>query len=192
MEVRVCMFGSWTRMFENGFEQKDHWPRWGFQWYQAPPPRSSPWQCQGTPPHCLCSTCWLQAPPPPPHLHQATAKVKELKKREGIIVNWLSLESHLNDWVRTPHVLDGKAGIPRWSLALNERRNLLQTCSMREKVPLNKKTKNDAHLRVRPQTSSAHLEDCPLVLHIVKGGGATVVGAARLAVRHHGAQLKLL
>ena len=112
-------------------------------------------------------------------------------KRE-IIVNWLSLESHLNDWVRTPHILDGKAGIPRWSLALNERRNLLQTCSMREKVPLNKKTKNDAHLRVRPQTSSAHLEDCPLVLHIVKGGGATVVGAARLAVRHHGAQLKLL
>ena len=101
------------------------------------------------------------------------------------------MESHLNDRVRTPHILDGKAGIPRWSLALNERRNLLQTCSMKEKSPLHKE-KKDGHLRVRPQTSSAHLEDRPLVFDIVESGGAAIVGAARLAVRHHGAQLKLL
>ena len=54
--------------------------------------------------------------------------------------NW-SLGAHLNDWVSTPHILDGKARIPRWSLALNERRNLLQTCSMKEKSPLHKEKK---------------------------------------------------
>ena len=32
--------------------------------------------------------------------------------------------SHLDDGVGAPHILDGEAGIPRWSLALDERRNL--------------------------------------------------------------------
>ena len=31
---------------------------------------------------------------------------------------------YLDDWVSTPHILDGEARIPRWSLALNERRDL--------------------------------------------------------------------
>merc|ERR1719516_780876 len=69
----------------------------------------------------------------------------------------------LNDRVGTPYILDGKARIPRWSLALNERRNL----------------------RVGPQTSSAHLEDRPFILDIVKSGGATIVGAASLTIGHH-------
>ena len=32
---------------------------------------------------------------------------------------------YLDDWVSTPHILDGEARIPRWSLALDERRDLL-------------------------------------------------------------------
>jgi hypothetical protein len=30
----------------------------------------------------------------------------------------------LDDGIRAPHILDGEAGVPRWSLALDERRNL--------------------------------------------------------------------
>ena len=68
----------------------------------------------------------------------------------------------------------------------------LQTCSMIQKTSLYKERGLEGHLRVSPQTSSAHFEDGPLVLDIVKSGGATVVGAASLTVRHHGAEFKLL
>ena len=52
--------------------------------------------------------------------------------------------------------------------------------------------RNNANLRVRSQTSSAHLQDSPLILDIVKCGGTAVISAARLTVSHHGAQLELL
>merc|ERR1719516_366650 len=85
-----------------------------------------------------------------------------------LLRNLLIFIKQLNDRVGTPHILDGKARIPRWSLALDERRNL----------------------RVRPQTSSAHLKDRPFILDIVKSGGATIVSAASLTIGHHNTKLK--
>ena len=57
--------------------------------------------------------------------------MEKTKERKVLVI--ISTGSHLDYWVRTPHVLDGKAGIPRWSLALDERRNLWQTSSISEK-----------------------------------------------------------
>ena len=57
--------------------------------------------------------------------------MEKTKERKVLVI--ISTGSHLDYWVRTPHILDGKAGIPRWSLALDERRNLWQTSSILEK-----------------------------------------------------------
>merc|ERR1711915_969328 len=54
--------------------------------------------------------------------------------------NLFILIQQLDNWIRSTHVLDREARVPRWSLALYERRDL----------------------RVGPQSSSAHLKNCLL------------------------------
>lgn len=75
----------------------------------------------------------------------------------------------LDDRVRPTDILDGEAGIPAGSLALDKSRDL----------------------RVSPQPSSAHLEDGLLVLGVLEGGGAPVISAALDTVSRHLTQVKL-
>ena len=68
--------------------------------------------------------------------------------------------SHLDDGIGSPHILDGEAGVPARSLALDKSRDL----------------------RVGPQSSSAHLQDGLLVLGVLQGGGAPVTHTTLQAI----------
>ncbi len=83
--------------------------------------------------------------------------------------NVLFFIKKLDDRICTTHILDGQTRVPRWSLALNERRDL----------------------RVRPQSSPTHLQDCALVLGVLKRGAARVSGAALGTVTGQGSEVKL-
>ena len=57
----------------------------------------------------------------------------------------LLLVKQLDDGVGPPHVLDGKARVPRWSLALDERRDLGK-CFDIQYLKLNNKAKFLRHI----------------------------------------------